>query len=83
MTKAQGRKTELGWDEGMDLSQIAVLIGVSVCPSPKGDGIELSPFLGDGVVEFPNEYLVLGCINFSPSGETGERFNARGSTLRL
>ncbi len=37
---------------GGDLSQISVMIGLSVCPSPKGDGMVLSPFLGDGVVEF-------------------------------
>jgi len=46
------RKTELGWEDGRDLSQIAVIIGMSVCPSPKGDGMVLSPFLGEGVVEF-------------------------------
>ena len=31
----------------MDLTQISVMIGRSACPSPKGDGIVLSPFLGD------------------------------------
>jgi len=44
MLKAEGRKTELGWEEGRDLSQMVVIIGVSACPSPKGDGIELCPF---------------------------------------
>jgi len=33
------------------------LIGMSACPSPKGDGIVLSPFLGDGVVESPGQWL--------------------------
>lgn len=50
---------------GEDLSQIAVIIGLSVCPSPKGDGMELSPFLGDGVVEFPVNGLCHGLTDGS------------------
>ena len=48
---------------------------MSVCPStltgtrPKGDGMELSPFLIDGVVEFPKGCLVRGANSFSPVGD--------------
>jgi hypothetical protein len=35
-----------------DLSLIGVVIGMSVCPSPKEEGILLSVFLCDGVMMF-------------------------------
>jgi hypothetical protein len=47
------------------LTLVVVMIGVLTCPSPKGDGIELNPFLCESVVEFPkqcstaNEYWFL------------------------
>ena len=50
-------KNGLGWD-GKDLTQITVMIGTSVCPSPEGEGMVLNPFLCDGVVEFPGQCLV-------------------------
>jgi len=50
------------------------MIGVLTCPSPKGAGMELNPFLRDGVVEFPRKYLFGVGIGFSPLGETGEGF---------
>jgi len=44
--------------EGVTSPRWRRLIGMSVCPSPKGEGMVLSPFLCDGVVEFPTQYQV-------------------------
>jgi hypothetical protein len=56
---------------GLDLTQMARLIGMSVCPSPKGDGMELCPFLCDGNVEFPSRCLVSGVSWLLPRGGDG------------
>lgn len=50
---------------------------VSVCPStlkdtrPKGDGIELRPFLCDGDVEYPGKIWFEEGLGASPLGEAG------------
>jgi hypothetical protein len=48
------------------------LIGVTVCPSPNGEGMGLSSFLPDGVLSFQSRACVQVGLSFSPLGETGE-----------
>ena len=48
---------------------------MSVCPSPKGDGMELTSFLCDGVMSFQVKDLFQDSTSFSPLGETGEGSN--------
>ncbi len=46
-------------------------VGLPLYPTgtrPKGDGIVLSPFLCDGVVEFPSRCLVSGVFWLLPLG---------------
>ena len=48
------------------------------CGDPKGEGMELNPFLGfDGVLVFQVNVLVENGLGFSPFGETGEGFLLR------
>ena len=48
----------MGESGGKDLTLAAVMIGVMTYPSPEGEGILLSAFLCDGVVEFPSQRFV-------------------------
>jgi len=47
---------------------------VSVCPSPKGEGMESAFVLFDEQVWVSNAMLVSGSVGVSPLGETGEGF---------
>lgn len=58
-----GMKNGLGWD-GMDLPLIITVLRRDGLPLyPKGDGMELSPILWDGVVEFAANGLYHGLMN--------------------
>jgi hypothetical protein len=61
---------------------LAWAIGMSVCPSPKGDGIGLISFLADGVLSLQRQASFQDGFSISPLGETGEGF-VRWSQLGL
>jgi hypothetical protein len=69
---------------GDDLSLIGVIIGVLTCPStltgtrPNGEGILLSTFLGDGLVDFQKQHFVLRANSFS-----AQQYTFGGLSLRL
>jgi len=41
-----------------DLTQINTIFAMSACLSPLGEGVELTSFLADDVVEFPRKSFV-------------------------
>ena len=49
----------------LDLTQISVMIGVLASPTPKGEGMVTSPFLGDGRGGIPSQCSLLATQRFA------------------